>query len=53
MLETILIVAAGLVSGVVIGLKVIAPRTATTVDDEVLEKLKALEELLQRLSPTK
>lgn len=50
MLENILMIAAGVVSGVVIGLKVIAPRTQTTKDDEVLARLVALEEMLKKLT---
>lgn len=48
-LETILMLAGALVAGAVIGLKVIAPRTATTVDDAVLKRLEVLEELLKKL----
>lgn len=45
-LELVLAVAGGLVAGVVVGLKVIAPRTSTTVDDELLARLEKLEKLL-------
>ena len=50
-LDTILMVAGALVAGAVIGLKVIAPRTATTVDDRVLARLEVLENLLKGLQP--
>jgi hypothetical protein len=50
MLETILAVAGGLVAGVIVGLKVIAPMTSTTKDDAVLARLEKLEELLQKLT---
>lgn len=48
-LQTILAVAGALVAGIVVGLKVIAPMTSTTVDDAVLKKLEALENMLQSL----
>lgn len=48
-LQTILMVAGALLAGAVVGLKVIAPMTATKVDDEVLAKLQALEDLLKKL----
>ncbi len=49
-LQNVLMVAGGLVAGVVIALKVIAPMTATKADDVVLAKLEALEEMLKRLT---
>lgn len=49
-LQTVLIVVAALISGVVVGLKVVAPLTANTTDDEVLKRLEALERLLQGLA---
>lgn len=52
-LEMILAVVAALVAGGVIGLRVIAPMTSNTVDDEVLKRLEALEELLKRLGHLK
>lgn len=51
MLQNILLVAAGVIAGIVTGLKVIAPMTATTKDDEVLARLEALEALLKKLVP--
>lgn len=48
-LELLIAVAVSLVTGAVVGLKVLAPRTETKVDDEVLKRLEALEELLKRL----
>lgn len=47
--ELVLSVVGALVAGVIVGLKVIAPRTATTKDDEVLKRLEVLEELLKKL----
>ena len=49
MLQNILLVAAGLVAGAVVALKVVAPLTATTKDNEVLARLEALEALLKKL----
>lgn len=48
-LELLLAAVAGLVTGTVVGLKVIAPLTKTTVDDDVLKRLEALEALLKKL----
>lgn len=48
-LETVLMLAGALIAGAVVGLKVIAPRTGTTMDDKLLERLEALEELLKKL----
>lgn len=39
----------GLLAGVVVALKVIAPLTKTKVDDAALARLEALEELVKRL----
>ncbi len=52
MLQNILLVAGGVLGGVVFALKVIAPMTATKVDDEVLARLAALEEMLKKLLPS-
>lgn len=49
-LQTILMIVAALVSGGVVGLKVIAPMTKTAVDDEVLKRLETLEGMLQSLT---
>lgn len=49
MLQNILLVAGGLVAGVVVALKVIAPMTSTTKDDAVLAKLEALEAMLKKV----
>lgn len=40
MLETVLLVAGGVVGGLILALKVIAPRTATKRDDQALELLE-------------
>lgn len=48
-LVTILSVAAALVAGLVVGLKVIAPMTSNTVDDEVLKRLEQIEAALKAL----
>jgi hypothetical protein len=48
-LEMLLSLALGLVAGAVVGLKVIAPRTSTTVDDEVLKRLEQVEAALKAL----
>lgn len=40
MLVTILSIAGGIVSGMIIALKVIAPRTASTLDDRLLALLE-------------
>lgn len=44
-------VAAALVAGAVVGLKVIAPLTKNTIDDEVLKRLETLEQILKGLQP--
>lgn len=51
-LQTVFMLLGALVAGVVVGLKVIAPMTTTTVDDKVLEKLEALEAVLKSLTGT-
>lgn len=51
MLMNILMVVAGVLGGIIVGLKVIAPLTSTTKDDEVLARLEALEALLKKLVP--
>lgn len=48
-LELVLALAAGLVGGAVVALKVIAPRTSTTKDDAILARLEAVETLLKNL----
>ncbi len=48
-LNMILMLALGLVGGVVVGLKVIAPMTSTTVDDKVLARLEQIESVLKSL----
>jgi hypothetical protein len=48
-LELLLALLVGLVAGAVVGLKVIAPLTSNKVDDAVLKRLEALEELLKKL----
>lgn len=50
-LQIALSIAVGLVAGAIVALKVIAPKTKTLADDKVLEKLLALEGLLERLLP--
>lgn len=44
-----LLVLSGVIAGVVVALKVIAPMTKTTVDDQVLARLEAVEKLLGSL----
>jgi hypothetical protein len=48
-LTVMLSAALGLVAGVVLALKVVAPLTATKVDDDVLKRLESLEEVLKKL----
>lgn len=45
----ILSVALGVLAGAIAALKVIAPKTATTVDDTVLARLEALEDMVTKL----
>lgn len=45
--QTIFLVVGALVTGAVVALKVIAPITTTKVDDAVLAKLEAIEDLLK------
>ena len=47
-LSLLLSVAVGLVTGVIVALKVIAPKTKNTVDDAVLARLEALEAMLKK-----
>lgn len=49
MLATILLIAGGVVSGVVLALKVIAPRTKNTVDDKILIYAEDVEKVLEGL----
>lgn len=49
MLLTILSIGGGVLGGVILALKVIAPRTSTTVDDKILEYAAKLEALLKML----
>lgn len=44
-----LLVLSGVIAGVVVALKVIAPLTKTKVDDQVLARLEAVEKLLGSL----
>jgi hypothetical protein len=51
MLELALAVAAGVLAGIVVALKVIAPLTKTTVDDKALqvaEKVKTVADLIKK-----
>lgn len=48
-LELVLAVVGGLVVGGVAALKIIAPKTKSTIDDAVLARLEKLEELLKAL----
>lgn len=50
MLQNVLLIAGGLLAGAVVGLKVIAPLTATKKDDELLKRLESLEEMLKKLT---
>lgn len=50
-LTTILTAAVGLLAGIIVALKVIAPMTKTKIDDEVLARLEALEALLPPSQP--
>lgn len=45
--------AVAVISSTVLVLRVVAPKTSTTVDDSVLEKLEALEALLIELTAKK
>lgn len=49
MLQNIILVVSGVVAGAIAALQLIAPKTATTVDDAVLAKLQSLESLLMSL----
>lgn len=46
--QTVFLVVGALLTGAVVALKVIAPLTATKVDDAVLAKLEAIEGLLKK-----
>ena len=48
-LSLILSAAVGLIAGAVVALRVIAPKTKTTKDDEVLKRLEAVESVLGKL----
>lgn len=48
-LSLVISVAVGLLAGAVVALKVIAPKTKTTVDDAVLARLEALEKIADGL----
>lgn len=50
-LATALIFASGVVSGAIVALKVIAPRTKTKVDDKVLSGLEKAKDVLDVVSP--
>lgn len=50
-LYNILYLASGLLIGCVAGLKVIAPLTANKVDDRILERLVAVEKILEGFLP--
>lgn len=48
-LAALLSAGVGLLAGVIIALKVIAPLTKTEVDDDVLKRLEDLEALVKKL----
>lgn len=48
-LQNALLVAGALLAGAIVALKVIAPRTKTKKDDQMLARLEALEALVQKL----
>jgi len=48
-LQTVLMVAGGVLAGVVVALKVIAPMTKNKVDDKVLEVAEKAEDVLKPL----
>lgn len=50
-LSLVLAVVAGVLAGAIAALKLIAPKTATTKDDDVLKRLEALEALAEKLLP--
>lgn len=47
MLTSILLIAGGVISGIVLALKVIAPLTKTTVDDKILIYAEDVEKVLE------
>lgn len=49
MLSSALLVVVGLLSGVIVALRYIAPRTATKVDDEILAAAEKVEPLVDAL----
>lgn len=49
MLTTILLIAGGVLSGVILALKVIAPLTKNTVDDKILVYAEDVEKVLEGL----
>ena len=48
-LSLIIGIASGLLVGAIAALKIIAPRTKTTVDDKLLERLEAVEAVVEKL----
>lgn len=50
-LSLIISVAVGLLAGVIVALKVIAPKTQTKADDALLARLEALEALIPGHKP--
>jgi hypothetical protein len=48
-LQLVLVAAAGVLAGVVAALKVIAPKTANTVDDKILEVAEQAENFVDPL----
>ena len=49
MISTILLVASGVIAGLIVGLKVIAPLTKNTIDDKVLLYAEDVEKVLEGL----
>lgn len=47
MLTSILLIASGVISGIVLALKVIAPLTKTSVDDKILVYAEDVEKVLE------
>lgn len=52
-MENALLIAAGLLAGIIVGLKVIAPLTKNKVDDKVLEYAEKAESILETVKPKK
>lgn len=50
-MELAIAIVVSLIVGAVAALKVLAPKTASTTDDRVLEKLEALEKVVKALLP--